>query len=81
MSDQDKLEYMKYLYDICAKYLEPNDSTLISLRDSIYKGRYKDSSYNFNGVTLRMFLILPMGSFIRDINQFLREKKINSLLH
>ncbi len=80
MTDEQKLEYIIYVYSIVSEY-DSENSHLTQLRDSIYKKRYINfTEENFN----KIHRIFTYGKFpryeMKTIAAYFRDKKIDVIL-
>lgn len=80
MTDEQKFEYIKYIYSIVSEY-DPNNSYLTHLRDSIYRKTYTNfTEENFNKIHSNF----TGGRFpryeMKTIAAYFRDKKIDTIL-
>lgn len=89
MTNEQKFEYIKYVYSIVSEY-DPQNSYLTHLRDSLYRKTLRDSLYrktytnfteeNFN----RIHSNFTGGKFpryeMKTIAAYFRDKKIDVIL-
>lgn len=79
MTTEEKLDYVKYLYNNLYEMGEPIGGTkLTHLRDIIYTGKYGEwekSSYDF---LIKKYFI-DNGYNIENIVEYIRNKKLDSI--
>ena len=80
MTNEQKFEYIKYLYSIVSEY-DPQSSYLTYLRDSIYKKTYTNFTVEYFD---KMYNIYTGGKFpryeMKTIAAYFRDKKIDVIL-